>query len=103
MTSAARRLWRRAKLQVADDVHTRLEPDLDTLDERLRALEKVAAEVLDALVGEVGSLKCDVAELRDALAAQLDMENESNELIGRLLVRLSARVEDLEGLDSNSR
>jgi hypothetical protein len=103
MTSSGRRLWRRAKRGIADEVHARFEPDRDAFAERLSALEKAVADVLDALSGEVGSLKCDVTALREALAAQLDMENESSELIGRLLVRLAARVEDLEGLGSSVR
>jgi hypothetical protein len=93
-------LWRRAKQGVADEVRASFEPDLVALTERLAALERAVAEVLEALAGEVGSLKSDVAAVSDALAAQLDMENESSELLGRLLVRLTARVEELEGLGS---
>jgi hypothetical protein len=79
-------------------VRAGLEPDLVTLAARFSALEQVMAEVLQALTGEVGSLKSDLAVVREALTAQLDTENESSDLFGRLLVRLTARVEELESL-----
>jgi chromosome segregation ATPase len=83
--SPAKQLWRRAKLQVADDVRTRLDGDLSELRERLSAIERR----LDRLEELVASIK-------DTLEAQVDMENESDELIGRLLSRLTGRIEQLE-------
>jgi chromosome segregation ATPase len=81
----ARQLWRRAKLQVADDVRTRFEADLSELRERLGGLERR----LDGLEELMSSVK-------DTLESLVDMENESDELIGRLLGRLTGRIEQLE-------
>lgn len=85
MPSAARQLWRRAKLQVADDVRTRLDGDLADIRDRLTALE-LRLETIE------GSL----ASIRDTLGAQVDTQNESDELLGRLLGRLTGRIEELE-------
>ena len=85
MPSAARQLWRRAKLQVADDVRTRLDGDLTEIRERLAGLERrleVIEEALDSI--------------RDTLGAHVDTQNESDELLGRLLGRLTGRIEELE-------
>jgi hypothetical protein len=81
----ARQLWRRAKLQVADDVHTRFDSDLAEVRERLAAIER-----------RLDGLEEAIASIRDTLGAQVDMENESDELLGRLLGRLTARIEQLE-------
>jgi hypothetical protein len=81
----ARQLWRRAKLQVADDVRTRLDGDISELRERLGGIERR----LDGLEELISSVK-------DTLEALVDMENESDELIGRLLGRLTGRIEQLE-------
>jgi chromosome segregation ATPase len=81
----ARQLWRRAKLQVADDVRTRLDTDLSELRERLSAIER-----------RLDGLEQAVAKIADTLEAQVDMENESDELLGRLLGRLAGRIEQLE-------
>jgi prefoldin subunit 5 len=81
----ARQLWRRAKLQVADDVRTRLEADLTELRERLSSIER-----------RLDGLEETIAKVADTLEAQVDMENESDELLGRLLGRLAGRIEQLE-------
>lgn len=88
MGSPARQVWRRAKLQVADDVRTRLEGDLAALVERLEAIE-VRLDALSETLGVV----------RDAVAAQVDTQNESNELLGRMLSRLAGALESLTAAD----
>lgn len=85
MTTPARQLWRRAKLQVADDVRTRLDGDISELRDRLGGIERR----LDGLEELLSSIK-------DTLGALVDMENESDELIGRQLGRLTGRIEQLE-------
>lgn len=85
MPDPARQLWRRAKLQVADDVRTRLEADLTELRERLSSIER-----------RLDGLEETIAKVADTLEAQVDMENESDELLGRLLGRLAGRIEQLE-------
>lgn len=85
MPDPARQLWRRAKLQVADDVRTRLEADLTDLRERLSSIER-----------RLDGLEETIAKVADTLEAQVDMENESDELLGRLLGRLAGRIEQLE-------
>ncbi len=99
MTSIARPLWRRAKMQVADDVRSRLADDLSDTRARLEDLQRqctALTESMATLLAEVGSIRQDASDLRSALATQLDAENESNELIGRLLARLGTRVDVLE-------
>jgi archaellum component FlaC len=85
VASAPRQLWRRAKLQVADDVRARLDSDLGELRGRLEAIEDRLAK-----------LEAGVASIKDMLSAQVDMENESDELLGRLLGRIEGRIEQLE-------
>ena len=85
MPSAARQLWRRAKLQVADDVRTRLEDDITELRDRLAAIERRLEQIEEG-----------IDSIKDTLSAQVDMENESDELLGRLLGRLAGRIEQLE-------
>lgn len=85
MPSAARQVWRRAKLQVADDVRTRLDSDLVELRGRLEAIEQ-----------RLERLEEGIASIKDTLSAQVDMENESDELLGRLLGRIEGRIEQLE-------
>ncbi|HEV2361590.1 MAG TPA: hypothetical protein VGS21_07800 [Acidimicrobiales bacterium] len=99
-------VWRRAKLQVADDVRTRLEPDFTVTADRISALEQrvadlthqvaVLVEAISALRPFMESTDEGVQAIGRALAAQLDTENESNELIGRLFERMAARVENVE-------
>ncbi len=85
MASAARQLWRRAKLQVADDVRARMDGDIAELQGRLDAIER-----------RLEKLEEGIASIRDTLSAQVDMENESDELLGRLLGRIEGRIEQLE-------
>ena len=85
MASAARQLWRRAKLQVADDVRARMDGDIAELQGRLDAIDR-----------RLEKLEQGIASIRDTLSAQVDMENESDELLGRLLGRIEGRIEQLE-------
>jgi chromosome segregation ATPase len=85
VASAARQLWRRAKLQVADDVRARMDGDIAELQGRLDAIDR-----------RLEKLEEGIASIRDTLSAQVDMENESDELLGRLLGRIEGRIEQLE-------
>jgi chromosome segregation ATPase len=85
VASAARQLWRRAKLQVADDVRARMDGDIAELQGRLDAIDR-----------RLEKLEQGIASIRDTLSAQVDMENESDELLGRLLGRIEGRIEQLE-------
>lgn len=88
MVTPARKIWRRAKLQVADDVRTRLDGDIVDLHKRL-----------DAIEGQLAGLNETLGIVRDAIDAQVDMETESNELLGRMLSRLAGSLERLNVAD----
>lgn len=70
---------------MADDVRTRLDADLEELRERLSSIER-----------RLDGLEETIAKVADTLEAQVDMENESDELLGRLLGRIAGRIEQLE-------
>jgi hypothetical protein len=88
VVTPARKIWRRAKLQVADDVRTRLDGDIVDLHKRLDAIEAQLAGLHETL-----------GIVRDAIDAQVDMETESNELLGRMLSRLAGSLERLDVAD----
>lgn len=121
MASLARRGWRRAKSSIAEETAARLAErqaallgelpqamkDLcDTLRERqdlvLSQLPAVFAQLteiantLASLSSTVDELGKRVSELAGTVAVQVDVENQSTELLGRLLAQARARLDALE-------
>ena len=92
MPSVARSGWRRAKSGIADEVAARLQ---EREEEILRQLGDVFKEIV-RLSSEVAEISKRVAELADTVSVQVDVENQSTELLGRLLAQARARLDALE-------
>lgn len=54
-------------------------------------------ERLDAIERHLATIEAQVRELREIAETQVDVENQSTELLGRLLRAATDRIEDLEG------
>jgi ABC-type transporter Mla subunit MlaD len=110
VASVARKGWHRVKSSLADEVIARTE-QLQSAREKeiLRQLSDVFSE-LARLSTDVGAVwraveevstrldaqATDIATLVDAVNAQIDIEYQSTEILGRLLQSTRARLEVLE-------
>lgn len=119
MSSVARSGWRRAKSSIADEVSERTAAALADHAERqvemLRQMSDMFREIarLSVDLGAVwqtlvqtraeltearellASLNSVTSELRDTVSVQVDVENQSTELLGRLLTSTRSRVDEL--------
>ncbi len=117
MTPLVSRRWQRAKISIADEVHSRLrraeEDSAEREAETLRQLGDVFSELrriaetlgelhrkLDGLQAKVDALTAAfegrAAELRDMVAVQMDADGQSQELLGRLVASTRSRLEVVE-------
>ncbi len=109
MPSVTRSGWRRVKASIAAEVATSLTDHAERETEILRQLSDVFKELnrlsvdigtlksqLDELTGKVDSETAAIAELSDAMKVQLEVENQSTELLGRLVQSARARLEVVE-------
>ena len=95
MPSVARSGWRRAKSSIADEVAARMEGHAAREQEILRQLTDVFKEIV-RLSEEVSQLSRRVADLAATVSVQVDVDNQSTELLGRLLAQARARLDALE-------
>ncbi len=78
MASNGRRGWRQLKSNVTAKIDGRVAPPLAELVER------------------VSQLQNEIAELKDIVTVQVDVGNQTTELVGRLLATASNRLDALE-------
>ena len=89
MASAPRAAWRRIKTSLAGQVSSEVTPVIDEHTAELRVrLEAVEAQLV--LLGE------QVRDLRQIAGTQVDIANQSTELLGRLIRSAMSRIDDLE-------
>jgi hypothetical protein len=84
-SSTGRAAWRRTTTRLARKAAGSIVGHQRSVDARLDAIERHLARI-------DGQLQ----ELREIAAAQVDVENQSTELLGRLLRAATSRIEDLE-------
>jgi tetrahydromethanopterin S-methyltransferase subunit G len=89
VASASRAAWRRMTASIARQVVDEVAPHID------QHMTSVHAR-LDALETEVATLIGEVRELRSIAGTQVDVENQSTELLGRLLRSATDRIDELE-------
>ena len=59
--------------------------------------QRAVDERLDVIERHLAAIEAQVRELREIAETQVDVENQSTELLGRLLRQATDRIEDLEG------
>lgn len=84
-TATARPAWRRTTTGLARKAAASFIGHQRAVDERLDAIERHLASIDDQL-----------RELREIAETQVDVENQSTELLGRLLRAATDRIEHLE-------
>jgi uncharacterized protein (UPF0335 family) len=89
VASAPRAAWRRIRTSLASQVSSDLEP---VVREQIGAVRAH----LEAIEGTIAALGDQVKELREIAGAQVEAENQSSELLGRLLRAATSRIEQLE-------
>ena len=92
MASTGRRSWRQVKTGVARELRARVAPPLGELIARIAELQDATA----AISGSLAVLRREMAELSDIVAVQVDVGNQTTELLGRLLATTSDRLDLLE-------
>lgn len=85
MASPPRAAWRRIKMSVASQVSAEMAPALD--EQRAR---------LDAVEAQLAALTEQIRDLRQIAGVQVDVTNESTELLGRLIRSATSRIDLLE-------
>ncbi|MGO9910279.1 MAG: hypothetical protein ACLPQS_03835 [Acidimicrobiales bacterium] len=85
MASPPRAAWRRIKMSLASQVAAEVAPTLDEQRARLEAVE-----------AQLAALTEQVRELHRIAGIQVDVANESTELLGRLIRSSSSRIDLLE-------
>ncbi len=98
--------WRRLKASLANEIQARTETSLADHAERevevLRQLADVFKELalLSQSLGDIGravaALERQLAEIRETVGMNLDVDGQSTELLGRLLASTRARLEAVE-------
>lgn len=108
MSSVARRGWHAVRRNVAGDLTERDAEVLRQMSDVFKELAHLSVD-LGAVWRSVQDLReqLDVqaavlAELVDATTLQIDLGNQSTELLGRLLESARARLDVLEGATHNS-
>jgi ABC-type transporter Mla subunit MlaD len=89
VASPQRAIWRRLKTSLAHQVSAEVAPALDEKTAELRAR-------LDAVEAQLATLSEQVRDLRQIAGTQVDVTNESTELLGRLIRSASSRIDELE-------
>lgn len=111
MSSVARRGWQRVKSSVAVEVEARVaEREMELLREMSDVFKELAHISVDLgaiwrsvqdLRAQVDAQAATLAELVEATTLQMDVANQSTELLGRLLQSARARLDVLEGVAQN--
>lgn len=86
-SSTARSGWRETTTRLARRAASSIVGHQRSVDARLEAVER-----------HLASIDAQLRELREIAATQVDVENQSTELLGRLLRAATSRIEDLEEL-----
>lgn len=84
-SSTARAGWRGTTTRLARRAASSIVGHQRSVDARLDAIEQ-----------QLASIDGQLRELREIAGAQVDVENQSTELLGRLLRAATSRIEDLE-------
>lgn len=92
VASTGHRSWRQMKTGLARKVKGGVARPFADLTVRVSELQDATA----AIVGSLAVLRREMAELADVVAVQVDVGNQTTELLGRLLATTSARLELLE-------
>lgn len=113
LASIGRRGWWRVKSSIADEVEHRV---ASSLGERLTGVDDHLAEAiarlqsatdrteagLTATATLLAELGREVSELKDTMAVQVDVENQTTALLGRLVQAATARLEQVEEILKDS-
>lgn len=89
LASASHGTWRQIKRTLGRPVAAAMAPAISSGTTELH-------ERLNSVDAQLRSLLEEVRELRSIADAQVDVDNQSTELLGRLLRSLASRVEELE-------
>lgn len=92
MASTGRRSWRQAKISLAREAKARVARPIVDIRDRVSELQDATA----AISGSLAVLRREMAELSDIVAVQVDVGNQTTELLGRLLASTSDRLDVLE-------
>ena len=92
MASNGRRSWRQVKTTLKGEVKARVAPPLAELIARVAELQDSTA----AIAGSLAVLRREIAELTDIVTVQVEVGNQTTELLGRLLATTSERLEVVE-------
>ena len=92
MASTGHRSWRQVKSGLARKLKGGVARPFADLTTRVSELQDATA----AIAGSLAVLRREMAELADVVAVQVDVGNQTTELLGRLLATTSARLELLE-------
>lgn len=92
MPSGPRAFLQRFRTSIAEQVVTEVTPAIDSQKTRLGELE-----------AQIAALAEQVSELRRINGTQVDVANESTELLGRLIRSATSRIDELEERDSHGR
>lgn len=92
MASTGRRSWRQVKTSLTRELKARVAPPLAELIARVTELQDTTA----AIAGSLAVLRREMAELTDVITVQVDVGNQTTELLGRLLATTSDRLDLVE-------
>jgi hypothetical protein len=92
VASTGHRSWRQVKSGLARKLKGGVARPFADLTARVSELQDATA----AIAGSLAVLRREMAELADVVAVQVDVGNQTTELLGRLLATTSARLELLE-------
>ena len=92
MASTGRRSWRQAKISLATEAKARVARPIVDIRDRVSELQDATA----AISGSLAVLRREMAELSDVVAVQVEVGNQTTELLGRLLASTSDRLDLLE-------
>jgi len=91
VASTGRRSWRQAKMSLAREAKARVARPIVDIRDRVSELQDARGDL-----GSLAVLRREMAELSDIVAVQVDVGNQTTELLGRLLASTSDRLDLLE-------
>jgi ABC-type transporter Mla subunit MlaD len=105
--TSVRTAWGRLRESLADSATAQLQTQLQSmlaaevrsLDQRLEIID----DKLHAIEARLEALAEQARDLRDIAGTQVDIENQTSELFGRLLRSATTRIEELEERSARDR
>ncbi|MHB8243800.1 MAG: hypothetical protein ACYDGN_00410 [Acidimicrobiales bacterium] len=96
MASASRAAWRRIKRSIAGQVAADVAPLVEVQTRDVAARLAAVDAQLEAMRAQLAAMADQMHDLREIAGTQVDIENQSTELLGRLLRSATSRIDELE-------